>query len=255
MAVSSLNYVGPIPTPGEGADVMNILNGTSLLTSGPVNETQASSAVATAAGGYATTVQTNNTCQGYALPSYYQTQDALYMPNAALGQPNGVATLNTASPPTIPLTQCPSLGAGYIFGPFGPTATATGSTGSSPLKIADFNIGVQSVSTFQPMVYMSVLALSASGLPVLEVRISNGQAAYGSQTLVAMGVGRQGYSDPQTVLAIPVAATTGQTPSGLTGGTYNIWLSAWLYDGAAQTVTISTGGIVSAGAFFMRGAA
>lgn len=188
----------------------------------------------------------------FQLPSYYTTQDALNVPNTAIGQPSGVAALDGLG--DVPIAQMPVLGAGYIQGPYGVTATFTGSTSNTPFKIADWNIGLTSLS-FRPLVFMQCFILGQMSHPIIEVRIANSTTAvsYASGTLVARGQGRALYNDYHAISVWPAPNSTGQTPTNL-GPNYNVWLSAWLYDANAQTVTIANGGVATGAAFLLRGA-
>ena len=91
--------------------------------------------------------------------------------------------------------------------------------------------------------------------PVIEVRIADSATAptYAASTLVAMGEGRTIYNDYQAVTVAPVPDTTGQTPTLLPSG-YKVWLTAWVYDLNAQSVTLTGGNIAVASAFLLRGA-
>lgn len=246
-----LGYVGADPNSSEGGDIVDVLTATAALSSGPISQTQMTSQVASAATTYATVAYVNTDDSLLAPPAYYAAKDALQIPLTALGQPSGVATLDSGG--HVPLAQLPSVGAGYVLGPFGPTAVFAGSASNTPLKIADWNIGVQPLE-FLPWVFMSLLATSeAGGYPVIEVRISNGSAVYGSQTLIGMGVGRNVYNDYQAIAVLPVCATTSEvgTVAGY-ASSYNTWISAWIYDGAGQTSTLGSGGISSAAVFLVR---
>jgi hypothetical protein len=163
-----------------------------------------------------------------------------------------VAPLNGSG--VIPSTYVPSLGQGYVLGPFGTTALYAGTTGATPLKIADWNIGAQGIN-FQPMVFMNLLASAANGgRPVVDVRISQGAATYSASTLIARGVGRNCWSDTQAITVIPFPASAGHTGvagSGY-GPNYNTWLSAWLWDYNAQGVTVAQSNIFSGAAFLIR---
>ena len=157
-----------------------------------------------------------------------------------------VAPLNSSG--VIPSQYVPSLGQGYVLGPFGTTALYTGSTGATPLKIADWNIGTQAMN-FQPIAFMSLLASAANGgRPCVEIGISSGSQIYGNQTIIARGVGRNAWNDKQSITVIPIPAAAGHT--GLAGSGYppsftNIWASAWLRDLNAQSVTVGNNAIFS----------
>jgi hypothetical protein len=148
----------------------------------------------------------------------------------------------------------PVLGAGYIQGPYGTTATFTGTTSATPMKIADWNIGLISLA-FRPLVFMQCFVLGAMSHPIIEVRIANSTTAtsYAGSTLVARGHCRALYNDYAAVAVLPCPDSTGQTPSNL-GPNYNVWLSAWVYDSLGQNVTISSGNVATGAALLLRGA-
>lgn len=250
----TLRYVGRAPTDPE--DITTRLQVNSLLQEG-VSRSSAQTDVNDANLLRATKTYVDAQDGLYALPSYYQTRDALNVPLAQKAVANGIATLDANG--KVPLNQLPVLGVGSFIGPFGPTAVFNGSSsGATPLKIADLHVGVQSF-TFRPLVFSTVVASSPSSSgnnlcrPVVEARMSDGQAAYASQTLIGLGVGRNLYDSIQPINVLPVPQTTGQ--SGLDAGfpgTYDIWISLWLYDNHEQTATLATGGIASATAFLIR---
>lgn len=188
----------------------------------------------------------------FQLPSYYTTQDALNVALTTVGQPSGVASLDSGG--DVPITNMPVLGAGYIQGPYGVTAVFQGSTSNTPFKIADWNIGLISLA-FRPLVFMQCFILGQMSHPVIEVRIANSTTAvsYAAGTLVAKGHCRALYNDYAAVAVLPCPDGTGQSPSNL-GPNYNVWLSAWLYDANSQTTTISSGGVATGAAILLRGA-
>jgi hypothetical protein len=164
----------------------------------------------------------------------------------------GAATLDATS--RVPLNQTPVAGGGYVRGPWGPTTVATGTTAATPLRIADWNIGVANVQ-FRPWAFLSAFVTSASGQPVIEIRMSDSTIApaFASMTPIAQGVGRNLFNDYHAITVIPAPDTTGVTPS-LLPTTYNVWMTAWLWDLNATSVTISTGGVASGAACLLRGA-
>ena len=253
--ISGLPYVGALPA-GD-TDVMNRLAVSTRIAAAPVTQGSVQAQItALVAGGsptYATKSYVDTQDGTFVLPSYYQGRDALNIPLTALGQPSGVASLSADATPTVPLAQIPVAGAGYIKGPYGPTASATGTTGATPLKIADWNIGAAGVS-FRPWVFLSAFVTGASAQPVIEVRIADATSAptYAASTLVAEGAGRSLYDDYHAIAFGPAPDATGATPS-LLAPTYRVWLTAWLYDLNGNSVTLSAGGLASGAAFLLRG--
>lgn len=243
------NYVGPTPT--NPTDVATRLALSGLAAAATPNQVSAATDVATAAALKAAKTYVDTQDAQFVAPSYYQNQDALNVPNTALGAASGVATLDTNT--LIPLSQFPAIGAGYAVGPFGPTATfaATGVT-TTPVKIADWDIGAQGVS-FQPVVFASVMTTASNfGRPVIEIRMSDGSATYTFQTLVALGFGRSNYNDEQAVVVWPAPGNPGQTGTSHFSPTMNIWLSAWLYDPTGNGVSATAQSIVSGSVFLIR---
>jgi hypothetical protein len=249
LALVGKQAVSPKDIPNRG-----VLN--AALSASVPNQASVSTQVANLTSGATPTYAPRTYVDGqdatFQLPSYYQTQDALNVPLSTVAQPLGVASLDGTT--HVPLPQLPILGAGYIQGPYGPTAVFTGSTSNTPLKIADWNIGNVALS-FQPFVTMFCFVNGVVSRPVIEVRIANSTTAvsYAAGTLVAMGEGRTLYNDFHVIPVVPVGAGLSTTPANL-GPTYNVWLSAWLYDANSQGVTLSAGGVVSGAAYLLRGA-
>jgi hypothetical protein len=122
------------------------------------------------------------------------------------------------------------------------------------MKIADWSIGPPGVS-FQPLVFMTAIVSAVNGgRPVIEVRMSAGAATYTNQTLVARGVGRNNWNDGQAIAVLPMPAAVGHTGAAGSGfaPTFNLWLSAWLYDANSESVTINTNNIANTGCFLVR---
>jgi hypothetical protein len=247
--VSGLKYVGAAPT--NPLDITTKLAVTTLIGATPPTQVSAASQVTSAAALKASKAYVDTQAAAYTSPAYVAAQDALNIPASSVGQPNGVAALDSGT--HIPLTQVPSVGAGYLLGPFGVTAVNSGSTGSTPLKIADWDIGPQPL-IFMPMVFCAILAqsLAQNSRPIIEVRMSNGAATYSAQTLVARGAGRDMFTDWQTVSVLSSPAVAGQAgPGAGYPPTYNTWLSAWLFDAAGNPVQIALDSSVVSGAVYL----
>lgn len=240
--MARLSYVGA--TPSDPNDVLNRLQGHTILVSGSVNRTGVDSAINDAVATRASKSYVDTQDATFQLPTYYQNQDALNIAVSSVGQPNGVAFLDGGTA-TVPLAQMPPLGAGYVKGPYGPTHVQGATATTTPLKIADFDIGAQGI-TFFPLVFATVLATSTNlGRPVIEARISDGQKTYANQALVARGMGRNLHADQQPVVVTSFGGT------GSFGPDVAIWLSLWLTD-LTQTSVVSSGGIISAVVFLLR---
>lgn len=245
--MAGLNYVGITPTDPD--NVVNRRQATTVIDSAPVNRTDVSSQIHTAATAtYASKTYIDTQDATFVEPDYYQDRDALNLPLTAVGQPNGAASLVDGK---VPLAQMPALGSGFLLGPYGPTTTPVGRTaGESPLKLCDIAIGVKNY-LFQPLVFGTVLATAAQGgRTVIEARMSDGAAVYGSQTLIARGVGRTLFTDTQAIAIWPTAPTTGATPTSWPDTT-DIVVSLWVYD-LAQSSTVSANGVVFASLWLLR---
>lgn len=241
--MSRLSYVGAAPT--GPLDVGNRLQARTILTSGSVNRTVVGSQINDAIALRASKTYIDTQDAQFQLPAYYQARDALNIPISSVGQPNGVAYLD-AGTGKVPLSQMPALGQGYLLGPFGPTAVFGVTAGSTPVKIADFNIGVQSMK-FTPLIFATVITTSAAlgGRSVIEARMSEGSAVYASQTLIGRGTGRDFYVNKQAIAVSPTGAP------GTFGITYNTWVSLWVKD-LTQSTTVASEGILSASVWLMR---
>lgn len=242
--MSRLSYVGATPT--ANTDIGNRLQARTVLSGGAVNRATANTVIQDAVALRASKTYIDGQDAQFQLPSYYQGRDALLVPIASVGQPNGVAYLD-AGTGKVPLTQMPALGAGYLLGPYGPTAIAGATTGASWAKIADFNIGVQSLQ-FTPLFFGTVIATSAvlGGRTVIEARISDGQpASYAATTLIGRGTGRDYLVNKQAI-----AISTSGSPGNF-APTHNTWVSLWVKD-LAQSTVVSSEGIISASVWLMR---
>ena len=186
-----------------------------------------------------------------------------YVANSSVGVAGGVAALDSGG--VVPLAQLPSMGSGYLVGPFGTSTVGSGTTANGPFKIAEWAIGTNSFS-FQPLVFMIVNIKTSDNLgrPIVEVRISNGQrASYSaSDPLVAIGTGRSFFADStgasglQPVSVLPCAPVAGAVGTSTPySPSYNTYLSAWLYDGGVGTSSLGSGSVIAATAFLMRVAA
>jgi len=189
----------------------------------------------------------------YAPVSYYTTQDALLVPNAAKGAVNGVATLDGTG--KVPAAQIPVLGGGMIKGPWGPNTAFGGSTTTTPFKIAQWDLGVSGVLG-QPLVFINTSILSTGGRPVVEVRIGdNTQTTYAAQTLIAQGYGRRYYNDYQCITVFPCTAQLNEGADGVQDSyspATNLLVNAWMFDADGQTVTTTNASIAAASLFFVR---
>lgn len=243
-----LNYVGPEPS--IGIELINRGQGTDIINNAIPNRSATTAAVEATANTYASKDYIDLADGNYTTVDYYQNKIGLNVYANQVGQPNGVASLVGGK---IPIAQVPVLGSGYLKGPFGPTTTATSPTaGTTPVKVADFTIGVQSVA-FQPLAYATVAVdTKPGGRPILEMRLSNGTANYGSQTLIAQGIGRPIYDGRQIVCVTPASDTTNaQSPSSWPGNT-NIIVSLWAYSSSSVPITISSSAVLSAVVFLLR---
>lgn len=246
-----LKYVGPpYTTDNNVTDVLSKNDVDNEFTNAPVSQAVVKAAIASAVSAYASQSYVGTALNAYAQPDYLTSQETGLIPLDQIGVAGGIAPTGVNS--KIPNAFVPDLGAWYVLGPYGTTATLAGSAGAVPIKIADWNIGPLGIA-FQPMVFMSVLAGSTNGgRPVIEVRMSAGQAAYSSQTLIARGVGRNNWNDLQAVNVLPIPSGPGLTGGSGYTPTYNVWISAWLYDANSQNVSVQSNNIVNAACYFVR---
>lgn len=184
-------------------------------------------------------------------------QASNYVANSQVGQPNGVAGLDENR--KIPMAQLPSMGGGYLIGPFGCNSlvqqASAGSLSSGPKKFAEWAIQSSGGVNFQPLVFMQVNATTSLnfGRTIIEVRMSNGPSTTYSYAnpLVAMGAGRSFYTGIQTVSVFPCGSANGLANTSYSPS-YNIYLTAWVYDSGSGTSTINGTDVVVATAFLMR---
>lgn len=282
----ALNYIGIGPgadasNPKNGFLVLDAVNCQNLLDQLPVTKSKTITLIQggwSDSGGFAgtnnyltnSTVNTdqktlanilaykNNILNPCIQQSALKAESDKYIANSSKGVSGGVAGTDASN--YVPLTQLPSMGSGYLLGPFGLSKSYSGTATTifnGPLKIAEWEIGPNDIN-FQPLVFMIVNAKTDinQGRTVIEVRISNGPAtAYNSShPLVAIGTGRSFYTDLQSIAVLPCAPASGRTGSAAFPPSYNTYLTAWLYDAGTGTssLTNATGSIISATAFLMR---
>lgn len=252
--MSSLQYVGKSPDSSSPRGVQSRSQVETLLNSGITREYVTDRANVLSSG-KATKSYVDSRDALYAETAYYTAQDALLVPNSSKAQPNGVASLDTNG--KIPLAQTPVLGAGTLRGIYGVTNVFTGTTGTTPFKIAEWDLGVAGVN-FKPWVFMSVnVDVANRGRPRIEVRIGlPTDTTYESQTLVAAGDGRAMYDDEQAVDVGPAPHMLSAMQDGIqtyyaTGTSYK--LTAWIFDttGTGQ-ITVASGQIGCASACLLR---
>lgn len=243
-----LNYVGT--DPATPTDILNRGQGTVLINNAAIGRNVTSEMVESTATTLAAKSYIDLADANYVTVDYYQGRDALNVPTSSVGQPNGVASLSGGK---IPTAQIPVLGAGYLRGPFGPTSiTAVNNAATTPVKVADFTIGVQNVG-FHALAYATVAVDSKpGGRPILEMRLSNGSAVYGSQTLIAQGVGRPMFDGRQIVAITPASDTTGASAPAHWPGSTNIVVSLWAYSTSSTPITVGSASVISAVVFLSR---
>ena len=260
--MSGLSYVGTAPA--TSPDITNKLAVDTVVATTTPNQSWATAqAQSIAAATYATLAYVDTQDATFATPAYVAAQDALYVPNTAVGTAlstelgtsgyYGVASLNSSA--QVPIGQMPVLGAGYLKGPWGCTATFAGTTSNSPMRIADWNLGITELTCW-PLVFFHAFVTGVMSYPIIEIRVADSLSApaYSAMTLVGAGQGRSLYNDYATVSVVPAPSTTGESyPTPLPPG-YHVWLTAWLWDMNSQSVSIASGGIVNSAAFLLRAA-
>lgn len=246
-----LSYLGTAPV--DPRDISPKLDSDNHLNTG-ISRGYVDGRVDTLAVTKATKVYTDTQDAAFVPPSYYTTQDALLVPLTSKGVASGVATLNGSG--KLPLAQTPTLGGGILKGPFGHTAafSVTAAT-TTPQKLADFPSGVTGVNC-QILAFMTVIATSNFGRPVVEVRYSTtGDTTYAGQTPCAIGYGRLLYNDAQTIVVMPATASPNAMQDGIQvtiPGTANLRVTAWIYDGGGGSVTTLSGYVLSSALFYAR---
>lgn len=243
-----LNYVGP--DPADGTDVLNRLQGNNLINAAPISRTASTEAIEAEATLRASKDFIDLADSDYATVEYYEGRDALNVPTASVGAPNGVAGLVGGK---VPLVQLPVLGSGYLKGPFGPTAVyIVSNVTNTPVKLATFAIGNQSVA-FHALAYATAaIDTTPGGAPVLEMRASNGAASYGSQILVAQGVGSPMHNGRQVVAVSPSADALGASNPAPWGVNTNIVVDLYVYSTTTTPVVVGSASLLSAVVYLMR---
>jgi hypothetical protein len=248
--MSGVAYVGVAPT--SGVDIETKSTTETILTAG-ISRGYVQGRVNTLVAAKATKIYVDTQDALYAPASYYASQDALLVPNAAKGVANGVASLDGSS--KVPSAQVPILGAGFFSGPWGPNTAFGGTTSATPIKIAQWDLGVSGV-TGQPLVFLSTSVQSTGGRPIIEVRIGdNTQTAYVTQTLIARGFGRGQYNDYQVIVVLPVTPDLAAHQDGIQDSyapSTNLLLNAWLYDDSGGSSTTTSSSIATAALYFGR---
>lgn len=247
--MARLSYIGPAAT--DDNHIMTRSSAEPVLDGGDVTRTKVADDIDTAVALRASKFYIDQADTAYATADYYQDQDARSVPLTRIGQPDGAAELISGE---VPVEQIPAGGAGYLRGPYGPTTRWTVTdVGTTPTKIAEFVIGVPSVA-FRPLPYAVVVVdTEPGGQPVLEMRISDGEALYGSQTLIGQGAGRPLHSGRQSVLLNPASDTLGADGTGTYAPTMDVYVALYVYStSAAVPVTVSSTGVASAALYLMR---
>lgn len=247
--MARLSYVG---TPAaDDNDIISRSTAEEILDAGDVTRPQVAEDIAAAVALRASKTYIDQADSLYATVSYYQTQDSARLPLSAIGQQDGAAALISGE---VPAEQIPAGGAGYLRGPFGATTrwTVTNVT-DTPTRIAEFRIGVPSVA-FRPLIYgVLVVDTEPGGQPVVEARISNGEALYSSQTLIGQGAGRALHSGRQSVLLTPASDTLGAAGTGTYAADMDVYVAIYVYSSSPSVpVAVSSTGVASAALYLMR---
>jgi len=248
--VSSELYVGPLST--QDPSVMSRLMTDDILT---VGREYVDAQVVSQASAYASKGYIDDADGGYADIAYYQGRDELNVAVLDKGSPDGVASLDSTG--KIPPIQVPPLGSGVIRGPWGLTTALSGITSTTPVKVAEFTIGVTGWN-FRPWTFLvGQVDCTAFARPIIEVRIgSPANTTYASQTLVAQGQGRAVYDDAQVVSVMPGAASGAMSDGIQTYYLPNMdaRLSVWVYSDEPRGGQVSMTGtsLWAASAYILR---
>lgn len=248
--MAGLNYVGPSPVSGD--DIMTERATTDLLDTG-TTRSFVLDRIDTLSAQYATLDYVNLADATFVVPSVVDTRDALNLPTASKGVPNGVATLDGTA--HVPVAQCPSLGAGILKGPYGIASQITvDTTTASQVRLATIDLGASTGIQFKTMAFATVYVQqqSMATRAVLELRIGDStQTTYVSQTLIGAGAGRSNFTDFQSITAQPCGATTGITnTAGRSASTHWI-ISLWLTS-SGGTSLVKTANILTCSAYLLR---
>ena len=208
--MAGLIYVGKVPA--ESKDIETRASTEDVLNSG-ISRDYVAGRVIELSASKATKVYVDNQDNLYADASYYPSRDALLVPNGARGTASGVASLDNNS--KVPSAQVPVLGAGILRGPYGPNTMFGGTTGATPLKVAQWNAFTMGY-TGQLLAWGMIACQSVDGRTVVEIRAGTStQVNYADQTLIAQGYGRQLYNDYQYIAVVPVTALDNEGADGL----------------------------------------
>lgn len=251
--MSSLQSIGRPPTGGRGLE--NVFQANAQLNEATTSRASVDGKVISFAAAKATKQYvddrdvTGPDGTRYADQAYMQQQDNLYFPTSAKGVPGGLALLDSTG--RVPASICPTLGTGYLKGPWGHQQAFLGSsTNGYKQRIASWTttsgVGYPGVTAYkcQILAWASVAVKSSQGRPVVDIRLGGpaDDNNYGAQVLIARGVGTLYYDDWQVVTVQPCADseqyTAGRIPqpaaSGQAGGyidaNFDVRLTMWLYD-------------------------
>ena len=244
--MSGLQSVGPAPS--ASTDIVDRLQCNTALANATPSQTSVTSQINAAVGVLASSVYVNNALSAFVQPGAYP--HTPLVPLTSRGVAGGVATLDSGG--KLPQAQVPNLGVGYVKGAYGPTATYDGTSSSSPVRIADFNIGAAGF-VHQPQVFMNLFASASNlGRPVVEVWINNASATYGTGTMIARGVGRGFWNDKMPISVVPATTAQGHSVGGGYSASYTTWISVWLLDANTLGVSVKATDIAVAGAWLWR---
>lgn len=240
--MAGLTYVGADDT--DPRSIETRLSAEGNLNQG-VSRSYVSGRIAEKMATRATKTYVDTADEQFAPVAYYSERDALLVPLTAKGVASGVATLNASG--KVPAAQIPVLGAGMLRGPWGANQSFGGTTGSTPLKVAQWNLGVLGVTGI-PLAFMSTSVQSTDGRSAIEIRIGDStQTTYVAQTLIAQGFGREWYQDYQMIAVLPCP------PVGFAlNPATNYILNAWLIDTNGGQSTTQVGSIATASFFAAR---
>lgn len=241
-----LYYVGK--TPANGRDLAT-RKGIEDLLAGGVSRSYVTDRVNTLAALRATKVYTDTQDAQFASAGYIAQRDALNIPATQLAAANGVAGLDANR--KIFTAHLPVLGAGILRGPFGYTTALSGTTGLTPMKIAEFPGGPSGI-TGQIMAFANLSAASNGGRSVVEIRAgASTDTTYASQTLIAQGFGRSHFLADQMITVFPVSHLNGTVPATW-ASTTNLLVNMWIYDDSGGQTTVQPNRIATACYFLAR---
>lgn len=241
--MGALQYAGA--SSSNGSDLATKRTVDTSITNITPNQTTVQASVTTAVKDMATKTYVDKQDTRFAPAAEFKTKDeARNVPKANVNVPDAPVALQSG---LIPAFRFPTLGSGYIMGPYGWQNTYAPSTNAASFASAAL---VASLTTdaipagkkYWPLVFGQLMVTSedTGGRPVVEIRA--GTTTGGG--LLATGRGRSMFIGAQGISALPASDTS----SWLTSNGSPQSVSMWLYDLNGRTVgTRNSAGMTAVG--------